>query len=85
MGAFIAACLAFIVLGAGGFFVLNEAQQPAAAAYSSQGVRIEPSWSWRVPTGAAGEESCQPRHSWQWFFVDFRRPRGESPLCSDSQ
>jgi len=85
MGAFVAACLAFIVLGAGGFFVLNEAQQPAGAAYSTQSTRIEPSWSWRVPTGAAGEQACEPRRSWQWFFVDFRHPRGESPLCSDSQ
>jgi hypothetical protein len=81
MGAFIAACVAFIVLGAGGYFALNEAQQPSGAAYSTQATRIEPNWSWR----AAGEQSCEPRQSWQWFFVDFRRPRGESPLCSDSQ
>ena len=81
MGAFIAACLAFIVLGAGGYFVLGTAQQSTGAAYSTGAARIDPDWSWR----AAGDKSCEPRQSWQWFFVDFRRPRGESPLCSDSQ
>jgi hypothetical protein len=84
MGAFIMACVAFVVLGAGGFFALNEAQKPAGAAYSTQSTRIDPTWSWRVPTGA-GNEFCEPRRSWQWLFVDFRSPRGESPLCSDSQ
>jgi hypothetical protein len=81
MGAFIAACLAFIILGAGGYFALNTAQQSSGAAYSTQGARIDPDWSWRV----TGNKSCEPRESWQWFFVDFRHPRGESPLCSDSQ
>ncbi len=83
MGAFIAACLAFLVLGAGGYFVLNGVvQQPTGAAYTTDGARIDPNWNWRVSTG---DKSCAPRQSWQWFFVDFRQPRGESPLCSDSQ
>jgi hypothetical protein len=81
MGAFLAACLAFIVLGAGGYFVLNEVQQPTGTAFSTGAVRIDPNWSWRV----AGNKSCEPRESWQWFFVDFGHPRGEPPLCLDSQ
>jgi hypothetical protein len=79
MGAFIAACLAFVVLGAGGYFVLNELQQPTGTAFSTGAVRIDPSWSWRV---ASGNEACEPRQSWQWFLVDFK---GESAVCSDSQ
>jgi hypothetical protein len=82
MGAFIAACLAFIVLGAGGYFALNAAQQSSGAAYSTGAARIDPDWSWRV---TQGDQSCEPRQSWQWFFVDFRHPRGEAPVCSDSQ
>ena len=81
MGAFIAACLAFIVLGAGGFFAFSEMQQSTGAAFSSGGTRIDPSWSWRV----AGDQSCEPRPSWQLFFVDFGTPKGEAKACSASQ
>ena len=81
MGAFFAACLAFIVLGAGGYFALSEAQKPAGVAYSSGATRIDPSWSWRTQ----GNEACEPRPSWQWFFVDFGRPEGEAKVCSDAQ
>jgi len=81
MGAFVAACLAFIVLGAGGFFVLNEAQQPTGAAFSTQGTRIDPSWTSRTQ----GDEACEPRSSWQWFFVDLGTPKGEAKACSVSQ
>ena len=81
MGAFIAACVAFIVLGAGGYLALGEAQQSSGAAYSTQATRIEPNWSWR----AQGNEACEPRSSWQWFFVDFGTPEGEAKACSVSQ
>jgi hypothetical protein len=81
MGAFIAACLAFVVFGAGGYFVLNEVQQPSGAAFSSGAARIDPNWSWR----ATGDKSCEPRESWEWFFVDFGTPEGEAKTCSVSQ
>lgn len=82
MGAFVAACLAFIVLGAGGYFVLNNVQEPSGTAFSTGAARINPNWSWRV---SATDQNCEPRKSWQWFFVDFRDPHGESSICSDSQ
>ena len=85
MGAFVAACLAFIVLGAGGYFALSAVQKPAGVAYSTGAARIDPDWSWRVPTGAQGNEACEPRPSWQWFFVDFGTPEGEAKVCTDSQ
>jgi hypothetical protein len=81
MGAFVAACVAFIVLGAGGYLVLGGAQKSAGVAYSTQSTRIDPSWSWR----AQGNEACEPRSSWQWFFVDFGTPKGEAKVCSVSQ
>lgn len=81
MGAFFAACVAFIVLGAGGYLALNEVQQPAGVAYSTGGARIDPSWSWRTQ----GAQACEPRSSWQWFFVDFGTPEGEAKTCSVSQ
>jgi hypothetical protein len=81
MGAFIAACVAFIVLGAGGYFALGGVQQPTGAAYSTQATRIDPNWSWREQ----GNETCEPRSSWQWFFVDFGTPKGEAKTCSVSQ
>jgi len=81
MGAFVAACLAFIVLGAGGYFGLSAMQQPTGAAFTSSGAQIDPSWSWR----AQGNETCEPRPSWQLFFVDFGTPKGEAKSCSVSQ
>jgi hypothetical protein len=47
MRAFIVACLAVIVIGVGGLFTLNSFQRPAATAYSTDGARINPKWSWR--------------------------------------
>lgn len=81
MGAFFAACVAFIVLAAGGYFALGGAQQPTGAAYSTGATRIDPSWNWRVE----GNKECEPRSSWQWFFVDFGTPEGEAKACSVSQ
>ena len=81
MGAFFAACVAFIVLGAGGYFGLGAMQTSTGAANTSQGARIDPSWSWRTQ----GSQACEPRSSWQWFFVDFGTPEGEAKACSVSQ
>lgn len=85
MRAFLVACVAFIAVGAGGYFTLNAVQNSTGAAYSTNSVRIDPSWSWRVGTSAAPPQQCAPRKIWQWFFVDFRDPKGEPALCSDSQ
>jgi hypothetical protein len=89
--AFLAACLAIIVLGAGAYFGLNTIQKPSGIAYATDGVRIDPQWSWRsaAPQAGAGtqgaSEGCGVRTAWQWIFVDFGIPHGESRVCSASQ
>lgn len=85
MRAFLLACLAFVVIGAVGYFVLDALQQPTGAAYTTDSARIDPGWSWRAVSTAPSALQCQPRQVWQWFFVDFRRPDGKSRVCSDSQ
>jgi len=82
MRAFLVACLAIIVIGGGSYYLLNTAQQPAGIAFTTDGTRIDPSWSWRVN---ASDKPCEPRRSWQWIFVDFGDPHGESKICSISQ
>jgi hypothetical protein len=47
MRAFIVACLAIVVIGAGGYFGLNATQQSTGIAYSTDGARINPKWTWR--------------------------------------
>jgi hypothetical protein len=89
MRAFLTACLAIVVIGAGGYFLLNSIQQPSGLAYATDGARINPKWSWRsidIP-GAPSDmaEACNMRAPSQWIFVDFGTPHGESKICSDSQ
>lgn len=85
MRAFLVACLAFVVIGAGGYYVLNSLQEPSGAAYTASGARIDPDWSWRLATTTAPAQTCEPRKVSQWFFVDFRDPAGEAEACSYSQ
>ena len=47
MRAFLVACLAVIVIGVGSIVALSSFQRSAAAAYSTDGARINPKWSWR--------------------------------------
>ncbi len=47
MRAFVVACLAVLIIGVGSLFTLNSFQRPAAAAYSTDGARINAKWSWR--------------------------------------
>ena len=81
MRAFLLACVAIIVLGAGGYFLLDSMQQPTGFAYTTDGTRIAMNWSWREPSNGA----CDTRKSWQWIFVDLGTPDGESAACSISQ
>ncbi len=85
MRAFLVACLAFVAIGAGGYFTLNAVQKSTGSAYTTEGARIDPSWSWRVASTTPAATPCEPRQAWEWFFVDIRNPSGESSLCSDSQ
>ncbi len=86
MRAFLLACLAIIVIGIGGYFLLDSMQQPTGVAYTTDGARIATNWSWREPTmrTAHGDE-CDARKSWQWIFVDFGDPAGEAAVCTISQ
>jgi len=85
MRAFLLACLAVLVIGAAGYCALDALQQPSGEAFATDSARIDPSWSWRTGLAAPSGSQCQPRKIWQWFFVDFRRPADELPVCSDSQ
>jgi hypothetical protein len=92
---YLVACLASVVICIGGYFALNAIQQPTGMAYAIDGARISPRWVWRsvlAPSGAsesttkvASVEECNRRQAWQWIFVDFGRPGGESKICMDSQ
>jgi len=92
--AFLTACLAIVVIGGGGYFFLGSIQQPSGVAFATSGARINPNWSWRAvsnpttpgePTVKIAVGECDMRKTWQWIFVDFGSPDGESAICSDSQ
>ena len=83
MRVFLVSCLAIIVIGAGGYFFLSALQEPTGAAYTTDGTRINANWSWR--SVGSSTDTCDPRKSWQWVFVDFGKPDGESATCSISQ
>jgi hypothetical protein len=53
MRAFLAACLGIIVMGIGGYYLLSTLQEPSGIAYSTDGARIDPQWSWRSVLGNA--------------------------------
>lgn len=86
MRAFLLACVAIVVIGAGGYFLLDSMQQSTGAAYTIDGARIATNWSWREPTTKPRQNNeCDARKSWQWIFVDFGHPAGEATVCSVSQ
>jgi hypothetical protein len=85
MRAFLVACVAFILLGAGTYFSLDALQQSSGAAYTRQTAHIDPSWSWRLATATSPAQTCKARTSSQWFFVDFGDLAGEPSVCKDTQ
>jgi hypothetical protein len=62
MRVFLAACLAIVLLAVGGYFAANAMQRLSGVAYTTEGARINPSYSWRrmfakqkqAPAGQAG-------------------------------
>ena len=73
MRAFLAACIAAIILAACGVFALGAVQRASGAAFSTEGVRIDPSWSWRqmfrrsasnppAPRAQSGQDSAAMTH-----------------------
>jgi hypothetical protein len=83
--AFLLACVAIVVIAIGGYFLLASMQQPTGVAFASDGTRISTNWVWRGTPNARQAGECDPRKPWQWFFVDFGHPSGESALCKISQ
>jgi hypothetical protein len=47
MRAFLAACLAAIILAVGGYFGASALQRPSGAVYTTDGARTDPAWNWR--------------------------------------
>jgi hypothetical protein len=73
MRAFLAACVAAIVLAACGVLALGAVQKSSGAAFSTEGARIDPSWSWRqmfrrsagnapAPRAQSGQDSAAMAH-----------------------
>lgn len=89
MRVYLAACLASVVIGIGGYLCLTTLQEPSGIAYATGDARISPQWAWRsvFSSAEASEPSteCSIRKTWQWIFVDFGNPEGESKVCSVSQ
>ena len=95
MRVYVAACLAIVVICIAGYLALTTIQEPTGIAYATDGARISPQWVWRSVLDASGEseptrktaagQECSVRKPWQWIFVDFGRPEGESKICKDSQ
>ena len=61
MRAFLAACVAIVILAVGGYFAASAMQRLSGVAYTTEGARINPSWSGRrmfsslkTPAGQAG-------------------------------
>src|SRR5919204_3668701 len=47
MRAFFVSCVAVIVLAVCGVLALGAVQKPSGVAFSTEGARIDPGWSWR--------------------------------------
>lgn len=47
MRVFLTACLAIVILAVGGYFAVNAMQRPSTYAFTTEGARINPSWSMR--------------------------------------
>jgi hypothetical protein len=61
MRAFLAACAAAIILAACGVFALGAVQKASGTAFSTEGVRIDPSWSWRQMFRRSASNPPAPR------------------------
>ena len=61
MRAFLGACLAVILLAACGVLVLGAIQKPSGTAFATDGVRIDPGWSWRQVFRRSASNQPTPR------------------------
>jgi hypothetical protein len=53
MRAFLLACFAIIAVGAGGYFFLDSMQESTGVAFTTDGARINPKWTWRAVFSSA--------------------------------
>lgn len=96
MRVFLASCLAIILIAVSAIFVLNTAQRTAAAAYSTDGARIDPRWTLRrvmkheAPKtgnmqvsmiGQGDDGDCQNASALAWLSVDFGDAANDNPGC----
>jgi hypothetical protein len=65
MRAFLAACAAAIVLAVCGVLALGAVQKSSGTAFSTEGARIDPSWSWRQMFRRSASSQPGPRQSGQ--------------------
>jgi hypothetical protein len=98
MRAFLAACVVTIILAACAVLALGAMQKPSGIAFSTDGVRIDPSWSWRQAFGGSasnpqdksaaaphpGPENCEKISAYRWPFVDLGEAK-ENDACLVSQ
>jgi hypothetical protein len=85
MRSFLLACAVMIVLAVGGVLALQGWQKPTGMAFSSDGVRINPTWSYRKVIRRTGdiEVECEDPSS-GYLFIDFGIAVEDDP-CSESQ
>jgi hypothetical protein len=97
MRAFLASCLAIIIIAVGAVLLLNTVQRTAAAAYSTDGARVDPRWTLRrimkreapapgqtvaIQHGGQGTDStCELASALAWLFVDFGDASNDNPGC----
>ncbi len=95
MRAFLAACLAIVVIAVAGYFATSVAQRLSGVAYTTEGARIKQSWTYRrlssraapgghgmaMPTGASNlADDCDVSTTLQWIMIDFGA--SDAPTCS---
>ena len=94
MRAFLAACLAIVVIAVAGYFATSVAQRLSGVAYTTEGARIKQSWTYRrlssraapgghgmaMPTGASNLADCDVSTTLQWIMIDFGA--SDAPTCS---
>jgi Tfp pilus assembly protein PilV len=61
MRAFLAACIAAIILAVCGVLALGAVQRASGSAFSTEGVRIDPNWSWRQMFRRSASNPAAPR------------------------
>jgi hypothetical protein len=61
MRAFLVACAAAIILAACGVLALGAVQKSSGTAFSTEGARIDPSWSWRQMFRRSAGNPTAPR------------------------